>query len=153
MLTQELEREVSRVKVRIAHLAGYEKDFDDKELFRRLDLSDNITIYTLLHLVSEHTLIDVATNEISLEEVFEEHFSNSAVVWEFSVANGTNVRLSAGESIICLGKDEYVAMKLVDSDIVTYRDADSSVQLLQEVGALLAKQMLRTNHADNQDGS
>lgn len=147
MLTPEIVRELAVVKMRIAFLGRHEGDFDGKALLRRLTLSDRVTIYTLLHIISEHSLIDVSTNEMSLEEVFVEHFSNSPVVSELSVANGTNVRLRAGESVICLGDQEYVAMKLTEDDFVTYRNSESCLQLLKEVNGLLASRILVTKPA------
>ncbi len=147
MLTPEIEREIAVVKSRIAFLGRHAENFDGIELLRRLTLDDRITIYTLLHIVSEHSLIDVSTNEMSLEEIFVEHFSNSPVVSELSVANGTNVRLRAGESVICLGEQEYVAMKLTEDDFVTYRKSESCLQLLKEVNGLLATRILVTKPA------
>lgn len=147
MLTPEIEREIAVVKSKIAFLGRREDDFDGIELLRRLRLNDRITIYTLLHFVSEHSLIDVATNEMSLEEVFVEHFSNSPVVSELSVANGTNVRLRAGESVVCLGEEEYVAIKMTEDDFVTYRNSESCLQLLKEVNGLLATRILVTRPA------
>ena len=142
MSTTRFEQEISKAKARIAFLAMQEGDFDRKELLRRLVLNDNVTIYTLLHVVSEHSLIDVSTDEMTLDEVLAEHFSFSPVVQELSVANGTNVRLRAGESVVCIGKEEFIALKLTEDDVVSYRSAEATLQLLKEINESLAKQML-----------
>jgi len=129
--------QVEKVRWRIAFVAASEEDHDHKESLRRVCLAGDVTLYTQLYCMSERTLLDVSTNDISMEEVFNEHTSNASVAWEFNVANGTNVRLRAGETIVCLGEDEYVAMKLTDDGVVTYRDAESSLQLLNQVNGLL----------------
>jgi len=139
----------ANIRLRVAFVAEREKDFQQKKSLRRIQLTGTIAIYTQLYCISEHTLFDISTADITMQEVFDEHESNSAVVREFNLANGTNVRLQEGETIFCLGKDEHVAMKLTKDNVVTYRDAESTSRLLELIDDLLQVRIYAVRSANN----
>jgi hypothetical protein len=136
-MTSKNQKYLAEIRLRVAFVAEREHDFQREKSLRRIQLTGTIAIYVQLFRISQHTLFDISTADATMEEVFNEHAANSAVVREFNLANGTNVRLREGESIICLGKDEHVAMKLTNDNVVTYRDAESTSRLLRLIDDLL----------------
>ncbi len=131
----------ARVRLRIAYIAAGLADYEQQPGLRRIRLSSKLTVYSHLFQVPDGSLLDVEADSKSLESVFKEYAESSSVVSTFSVANGTNVRLWQGESVVCCGEDELVSLKLTQDEIVTYRSPESSQALLQEVLQYLGDQV------------
>jgi hypothetical protein len=129
----ELDSLIARAKLRISYVAGGLNDHDGQSSLRRVDLGPRLTVYSHLYSIMEASLIDVEASEIALDQFFDAFMNTSSVVAEFNVANGTNVRLMQGESIICCGDQELVAMKLSQDELVTYRAKEQCVELLEQV--------------------
>jgi len=124
---------VARAKLRISYVAGGMNEGHGESLLRRIQLGPRLSVYSHLYSITDSSLIDVESDQIPLEQIFEEFMNTSSIVAEFEVANGTNVQLLQGESVVCCGDQELVAMKLSQDELVTYRPKEQCFLLLEQV--------------------